>query len=341
MKKIKYLLIGFTSFLFFACQEEKLDVNKENSQNLSLESPLVHLISRVVQNTTAKDNVLDKTSCFKIELPVLVVVNGSSINVSSEMDYQVVQDRINAFSDDDDVVNFVFPITIVYRDFQKKTIYNASQLDNVLDNCDDDDGFEEIECFDINFPIEINVYNTNNQIANVILIKNDAELYSFITTMKESDLMAIKYPVIIKNNKDEIIEIKSNSDFEAHIEDCFIKSDTTNGDYAIFLTTGVWRVSFFFDEANETSNYEGCNFQFAVDGTVIVLKNTLIVGRGTWSFFVDDGQKKMRLEFDNSKLESLDEEWSIMEFSSSNLRLKVLGETVEETEYLNFENKKI
>lgn len=340
MKTIKYLLMCVAVVVFISCQDEETLVIQDITQNLTDKSPLASLISRVSQNPTSKDNILDKSSCFNVRLPVSVIVNGKHITVSSQNDYKVVQNALDAFSNDDDVVNFVYPITIQYQSFKTELIINPDQLEDVIDNCDDDDGFDEIDCLHINYPIKISIYNADNQIANTITIQNNKDLYNFLKDLESNVFISINYPVSITNFKGQNVVITNNSNFESSIEDGIKDCNTNSGsvgnqNFASILTNGTWHVSYYFDESDETSNYKGYNFTFNSNGTVVVVKEKNTIA-GNWSTFVNSGQDIFLLKFDDSKLDELEDDWKITEFTTTNVRLKNKNSSDGATDYLYF-----
>lgn len=340
MKTIKYLLMCVAVVVFISCQDEETLVIQDITQNLTAKSPLASLISRVSQNPTSKDNILDKSSCFNVRLPVSVIVNGKHITVSSQNDYKVVQNALDAFSNDDDVVNFVYPITIQYQSFKTELIINPDQLEDVIDNCDDDDGFDEIDCLHINYPIKISIYNADNQIAKTITIQNNKDLYNFLKDLESNVFISINYPVSITNFKGQTVVITNNSNFESSIEDGIKDCNTNSGsvgnqNFASILTNGTWHVSYYFDESDETSNYKGYNFTFNSNGTVVVVKEKNTIA-GNWSTFVNSGQDIFLLKFDDSKLDELEDDWKITEFTTTNVRLKNKNSSDGATDYLYF-----
>lgn len=340
MKTIKYLLMCVAVVVFISCQDEETLVIQDITQNLTAKSPLASLISRVSQNPTSKDNILDKSSCFNVRLPVSVIVNGKHITVSSQNDYKVVQNALDAFSNDDDVVNFVYPITIQYQSFKTELIINPDQLEDVIDNCDDDDGFDEIDCLHINYPIKISIYNADNQIAKTITIQNNKDLYNFLKDLESNVFISINYPVSITNFKGQTVVITNNSNFESSIEDGIKDCNTNAGsvgnqNFASILTNGTWHVSYYFDESDETSNYKGYNFTFNSNGTVVVVKEKNTIA-GNWSTFVNSGQDIFLLKFDDSKLDELEDDWKITEFTTTNVRLKNKNSSDGATDYLYF-----
>ena len=340
MKTIKYLLMGFTAILFISCQSEEALVIQDETQNLTASSPLTDLISRVSQNPTSQDNVLDNSSCFTVQLPVVVIVNGTQITVSDQNDYVTVQESLDAFSDDDDIVNFVFPITVQYQNFNTQLVADSGQLEEVMGNCDEDDGFDEIDCVNLNYPIKIDVYNADNQIANTVSMENDTDLYNFLENIESNEFISISYPVSLIDSNGQNVVITNNSDFEDSIEDSIKDCDDNSGtggnaDFISILTDGTWSVSYFFNSTDETLNYNGYTFTFNSDGTIVAINGTTSIV-GTWSTFVDSGQELFLIKFDDSRLDELKEDWRIAEYTTTNIRLKNESSIGGETEYLYF-----
>ena len=339
MKPIKYLLLSFVAILFIACQKDELVVIQDNTQNLSYNSPLTNLISRVAQSATSKDNVLDNSSCFSIHLPVVVNVDGKQIIVSNENDYKTVQSVLDAFSDDDDEIDFVYPITIQFKNSNTQQILNSDQLAEVINNCNQDnkDDFGEIECININYPLKISVYNANNQIVNTITIQSDRDLFNTLKNFGGNLFIAINYPISVTNSNGQKVIIINNSDFEtiieASIKNCGANSGGVgNTNFVSVLTNGKWQISYFFKSRDETLNYKVYKFIFNSNGSIIVtegINNSI----GDWSGFVNNGQQGLQLNFDNNKLDKLESEWKIMEYTSTSIRLK------KENEYLSFTKK--
>ena len=340
MKTIKYLMMCVAVMILISCQDEEKLVIQDIKQNLSAKSPLASLISRVSQNATSKDNILDKSSCFNVQLPVSVIVNKKQITISSQNDYKVVQNALDAFSNDDDVVNFVYPITIQFQNYKTELIANPDQLENIIDKCDDDDGFDEIDCLQINYPIKINIYNADNQIANSITIQNDKDLYNFLKDLVSNVFISINYPISIINSKGQNVVISNNSNFENSIEegikDCSTNSGSIgNQNFVLIVTNGTWHVSYYFDDSDETLNFKGYNFTFNSNGTIMVVKEKNTIA-GNWSTFVNSGQNIFLLKFDDSKLDDLEDDWKITEFTSTNVRLKNKDASDGATDYLYF-----
>lgn len=345
MRANQFILLGFLSILFFSCQKEENEVIQDPTQNLNKTSPLVNLLSRVSQNATSQDNVLDGSSCFSVQLPVTVIVNGDNVVVATEADYQTVQDAIDAFSDDDDIVNFVYPITVQYQNFSTQVINNADALDDVLDDCeeDDDDDFDEIDCITLNYPVVLNIYDSNNQLASTLTITNDVQFYNFIENLDDNEFVAINYPISLVDSNGNNVVINSNNQLEEIIEESIDDCDDNSGgggggntNFSNVITSGTWYISYFFeDDDNETSDYIGYNFTFSATGTITVVKASTTT-TGSWSNYIDSGDDIMELNFNDSNLDELEEDWEITEYSSTVIKLKHVSGGNGGTDYLYF-----
>jgi hypothetical protein len=337
--KLKYVLnLSLIGLFLMSCQTEENEVIQDPNQNLSNVSPLTTLMTRVTQNPTSGDNIMDNSSCFSVVLPATVIVNGQNIVVSTQADYQTVQDAINAFSNDDDIVNFIYPITIQFQNFSTQVLQDSDDLDDVIDDCGEDDGFDEIDCISFNFPIVINVYNANNQLANTITINNNTDLYNFLENLEDNEYVAIQYPISLIDSNGVNVTITSNDQLEDVIEDSIDDCDDSpsgggSSTLSSIIVEGTWYVSYFFDDTDETSDYAGYNFTFNVSGTATAVKNTTTIN-GSWSNYIDSGDEKLEFSFDGSILDELEDDWEVTEYSTTQIRLKDVSGGGSGTDYL-------
>lgn len=337
--KLKYVLnLSLIGLFLMSCQTEENEVIQDPNQNLTNVSPLTTLMTRVTQNPTSGDNIMDNSSCFSVVLPATVIVNGQNIVVSTQADYQTVQDAIDAFSNDDDIVNFIYPITIQFQNFSTQVLQDSDDLDDVIDDCGEDDGFDEIDCISFNFPIVINVYNANNQLANTITINNNTDLYNFLENLEDNEYVAIQYPISLIDSNGVNVTITSNDQLEDVIEDSIDDCDDSpsgGGSSTLnsIIVEGTWYVSYFFDDTDETLDYAGYNFTFNVSGTATAVKNTTTIN-GSWSNYIDSGDEKLEFSFDGSVLDELEDDWEVTEYSATQIRLKDVSGGGSGTDYL-------
>ena len=341
MKTSFYILLGFVFLLLTSCQKEEETIIQDNTQSFAKTSPIASLLARTSQNPTSIDNILDNSSCFSVVLPVTVIVNSQEIVVTNQADYQIVQDAINEFSNDDDIVNFIYPITIQFQNFQTLVVQTPDQLDDILDDCDDDDGFDEIDCISLVYPIVINVYDSNNQIADTVTITSNSMFFNFLANLSSATFVAISYPISAENSNGQTITINSNSQLEDFIEDSIDDCDDNSGggsnpDFSEVLTSGTWYISYFQEDDDiETDYFAGYNFTFASNGTSIAVKNSTTIN-GTWEQYLDSGYNKLELEFNGNVLDEIEEDWRIIEFSTTVIKLKHVSGGDGSIDYLTF-----
>jgi len=339
--KIKLLVISALMLAFYSCQKEEMEVTNQTNENITTTSPLKDLLERVAQNPTSKDNVLDNSSCFSVQLPVTVIVNGQNIVVNSSSDYATVQAALDAFSNDDDIVNFVYPIKVILKNFQSVTLNGPDELDNLMDNCTEDDGFDEIDCISINYPFVINLYDVATQTPSTITINNNSELFNFLENIDGNKYITISYPISMVNTQGQSITITNNSQLENFIEDSLEDCDdhtndptANNAAFVNIITNGTWKIEYFFDESDKTAYYNGYNFSFNTNGSSIVVKNATTIN-GEWSAYIDGSLLKFDFNYQGDLLDKLEEDWRVIEFSDALIRLKK-SDSDNDNEYLYF-----
>jgi hypothetical protein len=341
MKKYYKILISFMLISIIGCQKEEETIIQDDTQTFTSSSALSGLLLRTSQFPTAFDNVLDSSSCFSVQLPVTVIVNNQQIVVSNQLDYQLVQNAINQFSNDDDIVNFVYPITIVYQNFQTQILQNSNDLDDVLDECDEDDGFDEIDCININYPIVLNIYDSNNQVANTITITSNSMLFNFLSNTNSSTLLAVVFPISVTNSNGQNVVINNNAELENFIEDSISDCDddsnggSNNTTLTQIFTSGTWYISYFFDDVDETNYFNGYNFTFNSNGSSLAVKNSNTIN-GTWNIYNDSGTEKIVLSFDGSLLDEIEDDWRIIEYTPTLIKLKHVSGGNGGIDYLTF-----
>ncbi len=338
--KIKYFInLVLLVLLFGACQKEEDDSNNSTSpNNIVANSPLANLIARTSQNPTAVDDVLDNSSLIKMQLPVTVTVNGNIITVATSADYQLVQDAKDAYSNDNDIVYCVYPITIQFKNYTTQVINTYNQLYDAIQACGIDDGFDEIDCIAINYPISMNIYDSNNQVANTITIQSNSQLFNFIATLSNGIIAAIVYPISVTNSNGQNVVINSNTELETFIDnsiDACGGGGSSTSTFSSIITSGTWQVSYFYDHHDETSYYNGYNFTFINNGTINVMKNT-VNSNGSWLTYVDNAQNKMDLSFADNDLGHLHDDWQIVEYTTTIIHLKHISGGNGDTHYLYF-----
>jgi hypothetical protein len=150
--------------------------------------------------------------------------------------------------------------------------------------------------------------------------------------------VAISFPITITNSNGQNIIITSNNQLEDIIKnavDNCVEDLNPSLDFIQILTTGSWKISYYYHESEKTSSYAGYSFVFNSNKTFVATKSGINYN-GTWSTKVDYGVREFEIKIESNPLHDLDEDWKVLEFSGTQLRFRHV-DNVFETDYLYFE----
>lgn len=337
MKKyILYLTVAL-SLTILACQSDDSQ-ESISPTGLTPTSPLSLLVSRVAQYPTSQDNVLDGTDAFAVALPVTVTVNGITVTVDDDHNCHDVQEIIDAHSNDDDIIHFTFPIRLIYQNHQQVPVVNQAQYQQILANCPPNSGQTEIECIDIDYPIVINSYDTATQTPTTTTITSNAQLYGFIHGLTAANIFSFVYPFSMTKSNNEVVNITSDAALQAVIQDSVgtCNDDTPDDGLSTVIVNGTWYVSSFIDDDHdETYEFNGYNFTFTANGNVTAVKNTNTTN-GTWQHIVNGNFSKLDLNFSGSMLQELEEDWQVIQYTETIIKLRHENGGGSDMHYLTF-----
>ncbi len=277
--KINYLLVFFLFALlsFTACQDEATEVDNPNEQETIVpNSTLANLISNTSANFGTADNILDGSSCFSVELPVTIIVSDITIVIATEADLEQLEDLFADLNDDDDFLDFVFPITIIFSDYTELVIENENQLEDFITDCEVEDDF--IECVDFVFPISFSIFNSEFVIIETVVIENDEALYMFFDDLEDNDnalIVSLNYPVTLEYADGETLEVNSNEELSEAIEmaeeycDDEEEDDCVEEEIVELLVECPWEVFLYTND--DIENIDGPYiFNFNEDGSMVI-----------------------------------------------------------------------
>ena len=212
------LLIGFTSGLF-GCQEEFQEIiSPIPTETISGDSGSGLLLSRISELDGSADNIIDSSSCTSIVFPFTVTVNGASIEIRSEEDYELLEDIIDELEDEEGRVTIQFPVNVILNDHSIIEANDMDELEDLIEECDEDDPDDYIDCVNIVYPITFSSYNDATQQARIKTIENDAALYLFLDDIEEMEIVSLNYPVDLILSTGGTITIENNEELETTIE---------------------------------------------------------------------------------------------------------------------------
>jgi hypothetical protein len=212
------LILLVSVFILSSCRTEDEElINPDAQEQLRANSVLADLIARVALKDGSWDNILDKASCFTLQLPVTVFIQSSEINVASEDDFNTIQEAINAAPDELATLDFQYPITILLADYTEVTLNNETELEEKVALCNTDTD-EDIECVDFQYPLSYSVFNQNNEFLDVVTITTDAAHYAFVLSIVADDIISINFPFTLLFTDASSLGITSTVELQEAIE---------------------------------------------------------------------------------------------------------------------------
>jgi len=330
--KTVFLLVVF-GLVIASCQQEVTEIIEPTDNNaFNTNSSISDLAQRTSTNDGSADNIIDGASCVELVLPVTVKANGVEITVNSEEDFSEIEKILDRFEDDDDKVEIMFPIKIILPDYTEISINDEDELEDYTEDCVDDGSDDDIECVDFKYPLEISIYNAENQVSDVLTINSDRQLYDFIDDLDDDEIASFNFPITIILSDGSEMNIKNHDELEdaleSAIDDCdedddndYNDDDVDDSDLIDVLLDGEWVISYFYDEEDETDVFEGYVFTFYESGEVKAKKGDEVVD-GEWQSDGDDGSLELDLDFDDdSLLDDLDDDWDVIEYNENQIDL--------------------
>lgn len=299
LKKLSFLFIIGLLLTTSCRQEDEEIIDPPVEEAIMANSTIANLLGDVARNDGSFDNIIDNSSCFSIQLPVTVIVNGIELEVSNTSDYQIIEDIFEQSDTDTDTLEILFPITIIFDDYSTQIINSYPELFAVIAQCpDENSNDDDIECIDIQYPITADIFNANNEQIDTIVITNDFELFQFIQNLPNYDAVTISFPITVIFADGTTMQITSIQELQQVIEqasdDCDEDDDNdyddddcpecTTDDLTTVLTScPAWRIDKLERNDNDLEDvYAGYTFVFTEGGT---LTATTTSGDtfGTWS----------------------------------------------------------
>lgn len=329
---IKFLFLSLFLVGFISCQKEiSQTIQPNQNEVLTANAVVTTLIKSTVTNDGSKDNIIDNASCISVKLPATVVVNGVELSIETEADYAAIEAIFDAYDDDDDQLEIVFPIVIILSDFSQITINNSDELEGFVDDCGGENEMDDdIECIDLVYPISFSIFDSANQLAQTVTVINDEQFYKFIDDIEAYHIVQINFPikVLLYDGTEKIIndmdalenaieEAKNscneddNNDYND--DDC---NDCTKEQISQLLVTCSWSVDKLEINGEEnTDDYADFLFTFLNDGTVKARSYGNEIN-GTWRIENTDNVILVKINFND--LPDFSFNWILHEIKDDN-----------------------
>lgn len=354
MRVLKNYFCSLIAILFLglivSCQESIPETIVEDEvAQIKSNTRLSELLEHIALKDGSKDNIIDGANNITVVLPVTVIVNGIEIEVATENDFQLIENAIEAFSDDDDEVQIKFPIDIVLSDYTQVTVSSQSELNSYISESTGEDEFDEdIECIDFKYPLTFEALAFNASIPTTIVISSDAELFAFLNNLEDYTAVHIVFPVTLILSDDIEFMVNSLGSLESAIEnnndscdedDDFDYDDDDEAVLFDFLTNGNWIIEeYATDDDDFTEDYNGYIFSFSSSMEVIADNGETAVS-GKWDVDSRDTNNQL-IVLDFAAVvpfEVLNKRWKIREIEVDILELEIGSEMAGDLKTLVFE----
>ncbi|MBT8254984.1 MAG: hypothetical protein KJO23_00450 [Bacteroidia bacterium] len=325
-----------------ACQKEKQEFidDTNDEETIALDSVLTGMLLSASQNNGYLDNIIDGNGCISVSLPVTVIVNGQEVIIQQPSDYQLILDIFNSFENDIDTLEIVFPIRVIFEDYQDIEVGSLQVLTGIIEACvnEVDDTYT---CVDFIYPIQCYTYDHITEETGLVSLNNNAEWFWYLNYLDEDNYITIKYPMVVVvdgisnviQNNDELLVLMNQVN-------CDLDEGIDADKFLAYLLKGDWYVNLLNEDgADSTCEYLGYIFEFSSDGTLTATTYSE-VRNGTWSMELVANEWILELFFDcidpNDPLENLNHTWVIFNSSSQRMKLKVANSSGEAYDYLYF-----
>jgi hypothetical protein len=210
MKKFAFLLI---LLLGLSCQKEELTVIEEQEEASFLEDgQLTNLIKSVASHDGSYDDLVDGSSCFSIDFPYDVMVNGKPYTINSITDLALLNKG--------DEIMPVFPIDITFANYIEADVPNVEVFQEFIDRCADGSLYNDrITCVDFVYPIDVSVYDPVNSDFGIISFQHDKQTFTEVEEMDPVMIASIRFPISLVLENGTRIQIADNQDLKSSILD--------------------------------------------------------------------------------------------------------------------------
>ncbi|WP_445381480.1 hypothetical protein [Robiginitalea sp. IMCC43444] len=333
LKQVSWSLLLIGALSFTACQEEFEEVNTSDAQGESFmaSSNTAVLIEKTAQRDGSFDNIVDGSSCFALNFPYTVNVNGLDITIDSIEDLRLIEEIFDEFDEDVDVLEIFFPITITLADHTELVINNKEELVELARDCIEGGGDDDIECIDFVYPVTFYTFDINNQQTGQVTVNSDRELKYFLDELEDDDIISIDFPITLIKFDGTEVRVDNNAQLAAALEiakdecDEDDDDDYNDDDFTLerlehVLVECPWVVlSVERDGVNQSDQYEAYLMNFFESGEVTVKDRAGNVLNGTWEVTMLDHYAALNLSFD--VLVDFTLQWKVYELEEGKIKL--------------------
>ncbi|MFX0555274.1 hypothetical protein ACOCEA_00655 [Maribacter sp. CXY002] len=326
-----YLSLFIVALSFTSCQDEFEEINTgEEQQAITASSSTAVLVQNTATKDGSFDNIVDGASCFDINFPYTVEVNGLELTINSREDLKLIEEIFDAIDDDVDFLEILFPVTITSGDFTEITINGFEDLRELAAQCKEGGEDDDIECIDFVYPMTLYTFDVNLEQTGSVIVESDMDLKLFFKELDDNDLVSFDFPITLELYDGSKVEVTSNEQLAITIrnakdacdedDDNDYNDDDFDEDHLdAYLMECPWFVKEFDrNDVDQTDQYFDYVLDFMADGKVVAKTRTGAFLPGTWSTTMDDNGALLTMEFE--ALVDFSLEWRIYEIEEGRIK---------------------
>ncbi|OQD42182.1 hypothetical protein BUL40_12250 [Croceivirga radicis] len=304
IKSLSQLSVLLVVLFLTSCQEEFEEIGGGEEEQTAIEvgSSTALLIENTSSNDGSYDNIVDGSSCIAVQFPYTVEVAGIQITIDSIADLKVIEELFDEVDDDEDILEFIFPITIILSDFTEVEIENKEALRELAADCIEGGDDDDIECIDFVYPITLFTFDVQNQQSGSVTVNSDREMRLFFKEKEAGELVSIDYPITLEKKDGTTVEITNNAQLAVTLraakdecdeddDDDYNDDDFEDNKFIGYLIDCPWKLKEIKRNAlNQTEQYFASSFDFKEDNLVVFTGGAGNTTNGEWSVdFTENG----------------------------------------------------
>ncbi len=200
-KSVIFLLLPI---LMVSCYEDDAPL-VEDENFLHHSSDLSSKLQSITSHNASFDDLIDNAFCFSLIFPYELTVNDQLRVFNSKQDLSPLRE--------DDAIEIVFPVSIVFSYYSIQEVNSTSELNTLINQCDDFQSLTAFNCYSIEFPLTIKDFNDVNSSFQTHHFFNNKIIFLYLENLYDSDVYDIDYPILLLNKISREIVINDNQEF--------------------------------------------------------------------------------------------------------------------------------
>ncbi|MEP0213227.1 MAG: hypothetical protein ABJD66_08440 [Cellulophaga sp.] len=332
--KFMFAILLMGTFSLTSCQEEFEELpNNNDGKAIESTSATASLIKGTSSKDGSYDNIVDGASCFAIQFPYTVSVNGLDITIDSTDDLKLIEEILDEIDSDDYNLQITFPIKITLSNYTELTINSKEELMAKAEECVEGGEDDDIECIDFVYPIDVFSFNTNLEITSTTTVKSDKEFRLFFANLGDNDIVGLDFPITLEKYDNTKVVVNSNAELAAVLENAkdmcdedddndYNDDDFTKERLDTFLIDCPWLIQEIFrNNQEQTEQYLEFVMDFNENGSVVTKNNQGNYVEGTWSTVVNTNSNRVELKMEFETMTDFNLDWYVYELNDNKIKL--------------------